>query len=388
MKICILTPRFPFPENGGDVLRINNICRYLKGKGHTVVLVTFFDRTNKDEYKIFAQNIYDKVYYVKRYSLFSLVSSFLALIFNKPIQIGYYFSFSFFLVFKKVIKLEQPDLYVSHLLRMVPYLNICNLQNKSIVEMTDALSRTYKLADKSLGMSFKKMIYLIEKKSIAKYEIGTIKKYRKCILVSEADREYLGNYESLYVYPNGVNRLEQVTPNYNMNKIAFVGNMRTLQNQDAVQFFVNDILPLVKQKIPKVVFHIIGAEPPAFIRKMADNKNIVVSGFVNSVENEIKDAAIAVVPVRIAAGIQNKVLISMACGVPVVLTSLISVGIPELVSNENCIIADGKENFANAIISLTQNNEMRNNIGKRGYNMVRTEYSWNKTLEGYEEGLL
>jgi glycosyltransferase involved in cell wall biosynthesis len=388
MKICILTPRFPFPENGGDVLRINNICRYLNGKGHTIILVTFFDRTNKDEYKMFAQDIYDKVYYVKRYSFFSLVSSFLALIFNKPIQIGYYFSFPFLSVFKKVIKLEQPDLYISHLLRMVPYLNICNLQNKSIVEMTDALSRTYELADKSSGISFKKLIYLIEKKSIAKYEIWTIKKYRKCILVSEADREYLGNYESLYVYPNGVNCLEQVTPNYNKNKIVFVGNMRTLQNQDAVQFFAYDILPLVKQKIPQVIFHIIGAEPPAFIQEMADDKNIVVSGFVHSIEDEIKDAAIAVTPVRIAAGIQNKVLISMACGVPVVLTSLISVGIPELVSNENCIIADGNENFVNAVVSLIQSNEMRNSIGKTGYDMVRTKYSWNKTLKGYEEGLL
>jgi len=234
----------------------------------------------------------------------------------------------------------------------------------------------------------KKIIYKIEKTRIAKYEKFVINTYKKCVLNTQADKEYLGNDKSIYVHPMGVNCLEKIPSEYKKDKIVFIGNMRTLQNQDAVQFFVDDILPLVKQKIPQVVFHIIGAEPPAFIQKMTDEKNIIVSGFVDSVEDEIKDAAIAVAPVRIAAGIQNKVLISMACGVPVVLTSLISVGIPELVSNENCIIADGKEGFVNAAVSLMQSNEMRNNIGKAGYDMVRAEYSWNKTLKGYEEGLL
>ena len=234
----------------------------------------------------------------------------------------------------------------------------------------------------------KKIIYKIEKKRIASYERYIINTYKKCVLNTQADKEFLGNSESMYVYSMGINCLKQIPSEYNKNKIVFVGNMRTLQNQDAVQFFVYDILPLVKQEIPQVVFHIIGAEPPVSIQKMADDKSIIVSGFVPSVEDEIKDAAIAVAPVRIAAGIQNKVLISMACSVPVVLTSLISVGIPELISNENCIIADGKINFANAVISLMQNENMRNRIGRAGYDMVGTEYSWNKTLEGYEEGLL
>ncbi|GHV72033.1 hypothetical protein AGMMS49928_27050 [Spirochaetia bacterium] len=191
--------------------------------------------------------------------------------------------------------------------------------------------------------------------------------------------------KSLYVYTNGIRCLPEIQNEYDMNKIVFVGNMRTLQNQDAVHFFIDDILPLAKKVIPQAVFHIIGAEPPLDIQKMADGKNIIVSGFINSIEDEIKNAAVAVAPVRIAAGIQNKVLISMACSIPVVLTSFISIGIPELVSTKNCIIADEKADFANAIILLIQNEDMRNSIGKAGYDMVKTEYSWNKRLSGYEE---
>jgi glycosyltransferase involved in cell wall biosynthesis len=270
---------------------------------------------------------------------------------------------------------------------MIPYLNICHLQDKSIVEMTDALSKTYSLADKSSKLSCKRLIYKIEKGRIIKYETKNVNIFKKCVLVSNADKDLLGDYKSLYVYKNGVNCLEQIPSVLNRNKIVFVGNMRTSQNQDAVIFFVNDILPLIRKIIPDVVFYIIGAEPPSYIQKMVNDKNIVVTGYINSVEDEIKNAVVAVAPVRIAAGIQNKVLISMACGIPVVLTSLISMGIPELVSNRNCIIADEKSDFAHAVISLMQNDNMRNSIARAGYDMVRSEYSWDKVLEGYEEGL-
>jgi glycosyltransferase involved in cell wall biosynthesis len=191
--------------------------------------------------------------------------------------------------------------------------------------------------------------------------------------------------KSIYVYTNGVRCLPEILTNYNINKIVFIGNMRTLQNQDAVKFFVKDIFPLVKNIISKATFHIIGAEPSIEILRIANGNDIFVSGFVNSIEDEIKDAAVTIAPIRIAAGIQNKVLIAMACGIPVVLTSLISVGIPELIPNINCIIADEKYAFANAIISLIQNETMRKSIGKAGYDMVKTEYSWNKRLNGYEE---
>jgi len=191
--------------------------------------------------------------------------------------------------------------------------------------------------------------------------------------------------KSIYVYANGIRCLPSIPSEYKKNKIVFIGNMRTLQNQDAAEFFIYEILPAVKKEIPKTEFHIIGVVPSTYMKKMLCFENVVVSGFVNSVEDEIKNAAVSVAPLRIAAGIQNKVLISMACAVPVVLTSLISAGIPELESSKNCIIADKKNDFASAVVSIMKNENIRNNIGKAGYEMVLSEYSWDKKLQGYEE---
>jgi len=71
---------------------------------------------------------------------------------------------------------------------------------------------------------------------------------------------------SVVVYTNGINCLPHLNTEYNRNKIVFVGNMRTLQNQDAVRFFVRDIFPLIKQSVPGAFFCVIGAEPPPFIQ--------------------------------------------------------------------------------------------------------------------------
>jgi len=188
MKICILTPRFPFPENGGDVLRINNIARYLKSKGHTLILVSYSGGGESE-----TERLYDRIYWIKQNKFAALGYSLWAFLLGKPIQIGYYFSLAFLSALKKVIKDEKPDLYIAHLVRMVPYLNICHLQDKAIVEMTDALSKTYMLSAAAAMFSFKKLVYAIEKKRIARYEKATIAAYRKCVLVSDADKTYLDN---------------------------------------------------------------------------------------------------------------------------------------------------------------------------------------------------
>lgn len=388
MKICILTPRLPFPELAGDVLRINNIAKYLKKRKHTIILVSYYkNAVDVQEYNAIISKVYDKIYYVKQNRFISLINSFASFLINKPIQIGYYFSFQYLSRLSKVMRIEKPDLYVAHLLRMVPYTNILHLEDKTIVEMTDAFSKTYSRSNIYEGLSFKKIIYSLERNRIAKYERSTIEKYKKCVLNTEADKKFLGNSKSLFVYSMGVRCIKDIVVKYITNKIVFVGNMRTLQNQDAVKYFLQDVFPVIKQSVYEAVFYIIGGEPPSFIHELADNKNVFVTGYVNSIEDEIKDAAITVAPVRIAAGIQNKVLISMACGVPVILTSIISASIPELVSGKNCIIADTTKEFANSVISLLQNRNIRNNIGKAGYDLVKTNYDWNKQLNGYEEGL-
>lgn len=384
MKICILTPRFPFPENGGDVLRINNIARYLKSHGHKLVLVSFHDGGADAR---LAATLYDKVYLVKRNKAVSAINSLLFLLRGKPIQCGYYFSGAFREKFREVVSVEKPDRYLSHLLRMVSYLEGEGLNGVSVVEMTDALSKTYAMVTNAKGSNLKKMIYRVERRLIRRYERHVAERFPKVVLVSREDVDFLKSScpksGSLSVYTNGVDLFPSKCE-YNPDKICFVGNMRTLQNQDAAIFFAKEVFPLVKRNRPNAKFYIIGAQPSKEIIDLgAADSDIVVTGFVDDLYAEVKDSCVAVAPVRIAAGIQNKVLVAMAMGVPVVLSELISSAIPELNDGENCYICSQAADIANACIKLMINGSLRNKISKAGYQTVETNYSWNEKLDGY-----
>ncbi|MBD5437933.1 MAG: glycosyltransferase [Treponema sp.] len=388
MKLCLLAPRFPFPENGGDVVRINSIARYLKGKGNELILISFCFGEIKLKKEYF--DLYDTIYIVKKRKFSSYIFAVLFALCRKPMQCGYYFSTGFLRQFRRTLKNECPDECVAHLLRMVPYLESMKVQKKSVVEMTDALSKTYSLSSGSKQMSLKKIVYALELGLIKKYEKHVMQTFPKIVLVSKADIEYLKECadvsgKNLYCHANGVSVNASLPRSYNPNKICFVGNMRTLQNQDAVIYFVSEVFPIIRKANPDATFHIVGAEPPEKIRSLADRKSIFVTGFVENLEKAISDSCVAVAPVRIAAGIQNKVLVAMGCGIPVVMTSLISKAIPELADRKNCLIRDSAESTAEICIQLMQDTEFRGRISLAGYETVRKCYSWNERLEGYEE---
>ena len=125
-------------------------------------------------------------------------------------------------------------------------------------------------------------------------------------------------------------------------------------------------------------------KPPEKIQNLADGKSIFVTGFVESIEYEIIDSCLTVAPVRIAAGIQNKVLVSMGCMIPVIMTSIISSAIPELTDGINCFIKDSAIEIAESCLELMRNPEYRKKIACAGYETVLHNYSWDKKLEGYE----
>lgn len=387
MKICILAPRFPFPELGGDTLRLNKVARYLKKQGHELTLISFYDKevTLNEEY----YSYYDKFILVKRKRIVSMFFAIIFLLFGKPIQCGYYYSPKFKKTFLSYIKENKSDIYLAHLLRTTKYLEKTKLFDNSIVEMSDALSKTYSLSSNA-KLSLKKIVYSLERKRIKKYEQVVIHAFRKVVLVSQKDIDYLKDtntgepINSLCLHTNGVDFIYKRENSFKGNVISFVGNLRTLQNQDSVLYFIDSIFPLIKKEVPDAVFKIIGAEPSKDVLSRADGVNVIVLGEVPSVEKELVSSKISVAPIRVAAGIQNKVLVSMACGVPVVLSNLISGPIPELIDRENCFIAEGIEEFARKCIELMKGDKLNASMAEKGYELVKNNYSWDAKLEGYE----
>src|SRR5204863_8321585 len=122
-------------------------------------------------------------------------------------------------------------------------------------------------------------------------------------------------------------------------------------NIDGVCYFAEDVFPLVRQKIPNAKFIIVGSDPSRRIRELQRIAGISVTGHVADVRTYLEDAAVSIAPLRIARGTQNKILESMAMGIPVITTPQAAKGI-QAIPGHHMLVAEHAPSFAEKVIEV------------------------------------
>jgi len=146
--------------------------------------------------------------------------------------------------------------------------------------------------------------------------------------------------------------------------IVFVGGYQHIPNVDAVQYFVAEIMPLLRQRLPGVCFYAVGSKPPAEIQALA-SEDVIITGFVEEITPLLDKMRVSVAPLRYGAGIKGKISTAMAVGLPVVATTQAAEGM-SLTDCENILVADGAEQFVDAIVRLYQDEALWNRISHNG----------------------
>jgi glycosyltransferase involved in cell wall biosynthesis len=167
---------------------------------------------------------------------------------------------------------------------------------------------------------------------------------------------------------------QKVRPKYPQRRdIIFIGGFDHAPNVDAVLFFAEEIFPQVRERIPGVVFQVIGSEPPPEIRRLA-SPSVNIKGFVADVEPCFNRARLSVAPLRFGAGVKGKVNQSMSLGVPAVVTSVAAEGM-YLTHRENAMIADQPESFADAVVELWTSPDLWQRLSINGMRNVAEHFS-------------
>lgn len=389
--ILVLTPRLPYPVIGGDKLRIYNICDYLYKKGHRLTLVSFVEGQKEAELARIhtARKIFSKVLTRELPKYKSYVGALRALLTGWPLQVGYFWSKEMVDSVNQEIASGEYDVALVHLIRMAPYVARKNI--RKILEMTDAISLNYSRIRGRKKKGFWGFIYGLEGKRVRRYEQECLERFDEVVVVSSTDKDYLvnnsrNNFSSkISVIPNGVAEdLIKFQPlEYDPNLIIFIGNLRSYQNQDAVFFFLEEIYSLIRKQLPLVKFRIIGAEPPLKLTKLNRIEGIEVTGEVDKVLDYAQRAAVSVAPLRIGAGIQNKILESLAMGIPVVTTSVAALGIEGARNKEQFLVADTPEEFASSVLRIIKDASLRDKLSRSGKEFVKNHHSWSGQLENY-----
>jgi glycosyltransferase involved in cell wall biosynthesis len=217
------------------------------------------------------------------------------------------------------------------------------------------------------------------------FEKTAIRSVDACLAVSESDAAVaraLPGAPHVHVVPNGVDA-SYFTPaaiDPEPGSLLFTGRMNYAPNVDAVRFFVADILPLIRQTMPDVTFHVVGAAPDPRVSALAE-PGVVIHGRVDDVRQHQHRAAVVVVPIRAGGGTRLKVLEAAACGKAMVSTSRGIEGLP-LRNGEHVVIADEPAAFADAVMRLLRDENARRDLGARARG-VATAFDWTTIGESY-----
>ncbi|MGZ5203107.1 MAG: TIGR03087 family PEP-CTERM/XrtA system glycosyltransferase, partial [Telluria sp.] len=169
--------------------------------------------------------------------------------------------------------------------------------------------------------------------------------------------------------------------------LVFTGAMDYWPNIDAVKWFAAEVFPSVRQRFPDARFYIVGSRPAPAVQALAQQDGIVVTGTVPDVRPYIAHAAVAVAPLRIARGVQNKVLEAMAMATPVVVSPQALEGI-DAVPGSELVLADEPAAFADACAALLEGRDSASAaIGRAARAKVQRQYSWSSNLACIGESL-
>ncbi len=209
------------------------------------------------------------------------------------------------------------------------------------------------------------------------------------LAVSEDDRNCFARYVDLTkisVIPTGVD-IEYFRPTADGEQpylLVFTGSMDWLPNEDAVFYFIEQIMPRIRRHIPEAKLLVVGRRPSRRLAAMADRNDAVqITGRVADIRPYLQRASVYVVPLRVGGGTRLKIFEAMAMGKAVVSTSVGAEGLP-IQGDENIILADNPEGFAHRVVELLRDSAARQRLGLAARQLVARNYSWSSVSAQFD----
>lgn len=236
------------------------------------------------------------------------------------------------------------------------------------------------------------------RKSVA-YEHKACRAADYVVAVSADDRDLMRDeygVERIADIPTGVDTgffqrgaaerdgIEMLSSRGNHN-LVFTGSMDWLPNEDAMQYFTHEIMPLIKREIPDVNLTVVGRNPYASLVELGKrDRSIEVTGRVADVRPFMERAAVYVVPLRIGGGTRLKIYEAMAMEIPMVSTTIGAEGLP-LTHDAELLLADTPEDFAASVVRLLKDKQYADALAARAAEIVRSRYGWQGVTTKFTE---
>ena len=327
--LLLLIHRIPYPPNKGDKIRSYHLLKHL-ARDYRVHLATFVDDPDDWQHVPTVEALCASSHFAALNPLRARVRSLGALVKNRSLSLDYYQDAGMQRWVDQTVAAHGIKRVMVFSSPMAQYADKLG-DARRVIDFCDVDSDKWRqyAEKKSPPMSW---LYRHEARQLLRYERKIASQYDASLFVSAPEADLFRQLAPESVarighFSNGVDT-EYFSPEHpfaspyagNERALVFTGAMDYWPNVDAVQWFCDEVFPALRAQDPALAFYIVGSRPNAQVQALGALPGVTVTGTVPDVRPYIRHASVAVAPLRIARGIQNKVLEAMAMARPVLAT--------------------------------------------------------------------
>jgi sugar transferase (PEP-CTERM/EpsH1 system associated) len=356
VRILFLTHRLPYAPNRGDRIRALHILRQLATHAEVDLVSLVHDRAEQAhaaDLRDLAASV--TVAPVSRWLGYGRAARALAT--GQPLTHAMLDAPEVGAACRKLMRERPPDVVLAYCSGMARFALEPPLDSLPLLlDMVDVDSMKWRMLSKTAAIPAR-WIYATEARRLSLFEAKAARHAQAVLVVNHRERESLLNLEpdaNVLVMPNGValDEFRAPGPPSQQLRVTFCGVMSYRPNEEAALWFAQSVWPLIRARYPQARLSLVGSEPTAAVRHLpVADPSVDVTGSVPDVRPYLWQSAVAVAPLFVARGVQNKVLEAVAAGLPCVVTTAVLDGLPSQVL-PGCVVATDAAGFAAAVLSL------------------------------------
>ena len=397
MKVLLLTPQLPYPPHQGTSLRNFHIIRGL-AQACEVSLLSFLEPGQSTE----AEHIGPLAELCERIEMVPVPQRttgkrlYQLLATRRPDMAHRLFSQAFNIRLLQMLQADDYDIVQIEgieLARYLPVIRQGSPRSKIVFDDHNAeteLQRRNFLTDLRQPRRWVAAAYSAEQvRRLRKFERWVCQQADWVTAVSHPDKVHLekltGAKTPITVIPNNldVTQFQLEEANVIPSDIVFSGKMDYRPNVDAVLWFADEVLPIVRKERPSTTFTIVGQKPHARLERLKNEPGITLTGWVERVEPYLAGANVFVMPFRIGSGTRLKLIEAMAAGKAMVSTAVGAEGFP-VEHNRELLLVDEAAGFATAVLHLLTHPDERQRLGQAAQQFAR-QYDWRVVVPRFLE---
>ena len=391
-QLLFLTQRIPYPPMKGEKIRPLQAIQHLR-QTYDIHLGTLVDDARDWEHVPAVQALCASSWFSGIDRKLAKVTCQTGWLTGEPLSVTFYRDRKLQAWVRRTLDAVKPEAIFVFSGNMAPYvLGLKGSERVRLVDLTDVDSEKWR-AYAEVARFPMNWVYRREWRKTAALEARIARECDWCTFVSDDEAALFARLapdhkDKIRAVSNGVDHayFDPALPfdaPFATDRLNFVftGTMDYPPNVDAVVWFAGEILPLIRQTAPSAQFHVVGSSPSAEVQALAGREGVFVTGRVPDVRPYLAHASAGVAPMRIARGIQNKVLEAMAMARPTVVTRDALEGI-DAVPGQEVLLADTAQAFAAACLEAARPEAAA--IGQAARARVLSDYVWAERLRGFD----